>query len=240
LEYRGYDSAGIAIVSSNTIHSIKCVGAPSQNLQGTTLPSLEEKIIKVGIGHNRWATHGKPTLENAHPHFDVEKRFAVVHNGTILNYDSIRTRLKKRGVTFVSETDTEVIPHLVADFCKQGLSTEEAFSRTLDELDGAFGIVLIDREDEHTLYVARQGSPIVIGSTEDTYYVASSIHGFLPYTNRYITLEDGEMAVLQTSPSLMCTIRARATRKQVRGRQEQTAEGQTIEDLSKGEFETFM
>jgi glucosamine--fructose-6-phosphate aminotransferase (isomerizing) len=242
LEYRGYDSAGVAVVSQGTIHTLKCVGAPSQYLKGGTLTDLQKKreYIRIGIGHNRWATHGKPTLENAHPHIDGEERFAVVHNGTILNYEALRKKLIKSGTVFTSDTDTEVIPHLVASFVKKGLSTEEAFSRTLDELEGAYGIVLIDKRDENTLYVARQGSPIVIGSTDDTYYVASSIHGFLPYTNRYITLEDGEVAVLSVTPSLMCTIRSRGSKQEVGEKEEQIAEGTTIDDLSKGDFETFM
>ena len=115
LEYRGYDSAGIALARKDTLHTLKCVGAPSENLHAHNLTVHAKPIdSSIGIGHNRWATHGKPTLLNAHPHTDGESRIAVVHNGTILNYEILKKELQDEGYVFVSETDTEVIPHLIA------------------------------------------------------------------------------------------------------------------------------
>lgn len=238
LEYRGYDSAGIALSHEGDVRILKCVGAPSEHLFARDIQEHQSSILThIGIGHNRWATHGKPTLLNAHPHVDTEKRIAVVHNGTILNYEELRNELKNNGAIFVSETDTEVIPHLIAKYLNDGMSMEEAFSEAVSRLSGAFGIVAFDTKDASTLYVAKEGSPIVIGMTEDAYYVASSIHGFLPFTDRFITLEDGEIAILSTKPKLSLTV---TNNKVERNHTMQIAEQVHAADLSKGDFETFM
>ena len=241
LEYRGYDSAGIALARKDTLHTLKCVGAPSENLHAHNLTVHAKPIdSSIGIGHNRWATHGKPTLLNAHPHTDGESRIAVVHNGTILNYEILKKELQDEGYVFVSETDTEVIPHLIAKYLKDGLTMEQSFLSTISRLTGSFGIVAFDTHDTRNLYVAKDGSPIVIGMSDDAYYVASSIHGFLPFTDRFITLEDGEMAVIQGGDKLAITISSIQERKEINNREHQTAEQTEVGDLSKGEFETFM
>jgi glucosamine--fructose-6-phosphate aminotransferase (isomerizing) len=241
LEYRGYDSAGIALPSPNNLHVFKCVGAPSEHLSLNDCKEKSQPIItSLGIGHNRWATHGKPTLANAHPHIDSENRIAVVHNGTILNYEILRKELQDKGVVFASETDTEVIPQLIADYLKSGISMEEAFFSTVAKLTGAYGIVAFDKQDETRLYVAKEGSPIVIGMTDDAYYVASSIHGFLPFTDKFITLEDGEVAILTLKPKLAITIVNSKARKNVLTHTTQVAEQVHAADLLKGDFETFM
>jgi glucosamine--fructose-6-phosphate aminotransferase (isomerizing) len=239
LEYRGYDSAGIAIDNQGEIRVLKCVGAPSDNLHADDVHGNGDTILSsVGIGHNRWATHGKPTLQNAHPHIDSKKRVAVVHNGTILNYEILKKELQAKGVIFLSETDTEVIPHLIASYLEKGVSMEEAFTATISLLEGAYGVVAFDTEDSSTLYVAKQGSPIVIGVAQDSYYVASSIHGFLPLTDRFMTLLDGEMAVLTIGKEP--SIRSIKEKKVMGHRASQVAATTHVGDLSKGDFETFM
>ncbi len=241
LEYRGYDSAGIAIADNRKLEILKCVGAPSEHLYAKDIEDNGKgKEVRIGIGHNRWATHGKPTINNAHPHTDSKKRVAVVHNGTILNYDVLRSELEKKGVVFVSETDTEVIPQLIASYLDEGNTMESAFLKTLERLEGAFGIVAFDAEDDTALYVAKEGSPIVIGITDDTYYVASSIHGFLPFTERFISLSDGEMAVLRAGEVSQLTINTIKDSAPVADKEHQLAEKGGLEDLSKGEFDTFM
>lgn len=239
LEYRGYDSAGIAIDNQGELAVLKCVGAPSDNLHAADIKIGGEVILSsIGVGHNRWATHGKPTVENAHPHIDSKKRVAVVHNGTILNYEILKKELQSKGVTFLSETDTEVIPHLVSSYLEGGMTMEDAFTSTISLLEGAYGVVAFDTENASTLYVAKEGSPIVIGIAQDSYYVASSIHGFLPLTDRFVTLLDGEIAVLTigAEPS----IRSSKDKKIIPNRASQVAATTHVGDLSKGEFETFM
>lgn len=241
LEYRGYDSAGIAISDNGRLEVLKCVGAPSEHLHAREIEKEGQgRVVRIGIGHNRWATHGKPTINNAHPHTDSKKRVAVVHNGTILNYEILRKELESKGVTFVSETDTEVIPQLIAYYLDTGEEMENAFLKTLERLEGAFGIVAFDSEDDSRLYVAKEGSPIVVGVTDTGYYVASSIHGFLPFTDRFITLSDGEMAVLKVGDSLELSIRTVKGNEVVNNKKQQIAEKGNLEDLSKGDFETFM
>ncbi len=241
LEYRGYDSAGIALAHEGSLNVLKCVGAPSEQLHAKDIEhDGKDRMVRVGIGHNRWATHGKPTFSNAHPHTDTKKRVAVVHNGTILNYNVLRKELEKEGTVFVSETDTEVIPHLIAKYLEKGLTMESAFSETLERLEGAFGIVAFDTEDDTKLYIAKEGSPIVIGMSDSAYYVASSVHGFLPFTDRFIALSDGEIAVIKTDPTLSVAITTIRGREIVSDKEHQVAERGNLEDLSKGDFETFM
>lgn len=238
LEYRGYDSAGVAFSNNNTSTIVKCVGAPSEHLFARDCMEHGVPVLaKVGIGHNRWATHGKPTIVNAHPHTDTEKRIVVVHNGTILNYEELREELQSEGVNFVSETDTEVIPHLIARYIHEGSSMEHAFTSAISRLTGAFGIVAFDAHDDTHLYVAKEGSPIVIGMADDAYYVASSVHGFLPFTDRFITLEDGEIAILSGGQKLSLTVTNNKVEKK---HATQIAEQVHAADLLKGDFETFM
>lgn len=241
LEYRGYDSAGIALCGNNEMHILKCVGAPSQNLHASDIEKDSKNILTtIGIGHNRWATHGKPTITNAHPHIDTNKRIAVTHNGTILNYEILKKELQNEGVNFVSETDTEVIPHLISNYLKKGMSMEESFVSTINRLEGAFGVVAFDTEDKNKLFVAKQGSPIVIGVSDDAFYVASSIHGFLPFTDKFITLLDGEMSIISIQPKLDISISNFKENKKISNREHQVANSIDVTDLSKGDFETFM
>ena len=178
LEYRGYDSAGIAVQNGSGIEVRKRAGKISE---------LKESISRdmpdggVGIGHTRWSTHGPPTDENAHPHTTESSRVAVVHNGIIENYEALRHRLEREGRTFTSETDTEVIPHLVEHYMDEGLDAEDAFRSALDELEGSFAVALMVY-DEDVVYAARQDSPLVLGVDDGTYYLASDVPAFREFT----------------------------------------------------------
>lgn len=188
LEYRGYDSSGIAIRGSGIMVNKDCVRvnqleAKSVNLEGS-----------IGIGHTRWATHGQPSALNSHPHLDCTGRIAVVHNGVISNYQCLRETLAGEGHRFTSETDTEVIPHLIEKYYHGIL--EEAVSMALNLLDGSYAIAVIS-EEESKIVVARRDSPLVIGLGENENFVASDVPALLDLTNRVVFLENGDVAVLQ-------------------------------------------
>ena len=191
LEYRGYDSAGIAVFHQGRIEIRRKEGK---------LAKLEEFIGgevfngKVGIGHTRWATHGRPSDENAHPH--KAGRVAVVHNGIIENYLPLKETLKSKGRVFTSETDTEIISHLIDDFAQEGFSPLEAVRRGLDKIKGSYALGILFEGDEQCLIAARKESPLVIGLGEGEYFIASDVPPILPYTRDLIFMEDGEIALL--------------------------------------------
>ena len=158
LEYRGYDSAGIAVQNGSGVKVHKCSGEVSE-----LKSRLDERPHgNVGIGHTRWSTHGPPTDENAHPHTDTVGDVAVVHNGVIDNYDELRTDLQTKGHAFESDTDTEVIPHLINEYLETTDDTEQAVRRAVDTLEGSYAIAAIV-EGEERVYAARKGSPLVLG-----------------------------------------------------------------------------
>ncbi len=191
LEYRGYDSAGTAIFEDGGIGVVRAVGK-LRNLER----ALVEKAPKgtLGIGHTRWATHGRPSEINAHPHLIGE--VAVVHNGIIENHLSLRARLIERGATIVSDTDTEIVAHLIDQQVRQGSDLENAVRRALGEVHGAYALAVISRSEPDRLVVAKSASPLVIGLGSGASYCGSDIPALLPYTRQMIFLEDGEMAVL--------------------------------------------
>jgi glucosamine--fructose-6-phosphate aminotransferase (isomerizing) len=191
LEYRGYDSSGIAIVNGKGLEIVKAAGkisALEQQLSGN-LPGGT-----VGIAHTRWATHGAPTTPNAHPHTDQSGRIAVIHNGIIENASVLRKALQQRGHTFKSETDTEVLAHLVGEFYRGNL--EEAVAAALRDVDGAYGLAFVCSDEPGVLVAARKGSPLLVGVGENEWFVASDASPLLQYTRSVIYLDDGEMAVL--------------------------------------------
>ena len=192
LEYRGYDSAGIATLSDNKINIGKEKGKLSDVIRECDLFSLPGQ---VGIGHVRWATHGGVTRENAHPHCDNTGQIAVVHNGIIDNYTKIKSTLSPK-YKFVSETDTEVIPHLIRYYIDSGLSFENAFFAATEEIDGSYAILAVYALEPDKILAARKDSPLVIGIGENSNYIGSDILSFLPYTRKYISLENGERVVL--------------------------------------------
>ncbi|MBC1418649.1 glutamine--fructose-6-phosphate transaminase (isomerizing) [Listeria fleischmannii] len=194
LEYRGYDSAGIALLNHKEVYVVKEKGR---------IADLSEKVAKdafgeVGIGHTRWATHGKPSHENAHPHQSTSGRFTMVHNGVIENYSLLKEEYLKEA-TFISDTDTEVIVQLVEKFVEEGLTTESALRKTLSLLHGSYAISLIDKEDSQTLYAAKSKSPLLIGKGEGFNVIASDAMAALKETDQFIEIMDGEMVILTRS-----------------------------------------
>ena len=201
LEYRGYDSAGIATLENNEIKIMKDKGRVKNILDLDGYDKLEGTY---GIAHTRWATHGKPSKENSHPHFDNSNTFAVVHNGIIENYNELRTFLTENGYTFYSQTDTEVIPNLIHYyFTKLNDSSKENTEKILEaiasatkDLKGSYAIEVISPLIPNTIIVARKDSPLVIGTKSDENYIASDIPALLTYTKDFYLLDDNELAVI--------------------------------------------
>src|SRR4051795_29706 len=193
LEYRGYDSAGIAVIDGNGVEVVRAEGKLS-NLE----TKLEAAPLKgtFGMGHTRWATHGKPNENNAHPHRDCTGKVVVIHNGIIENFLSIKQRLQKVGHEFKTETDTEVVAHLIEENMKDGTKFVDAVRKTLKELEGHYALVMIDGNEPGTIVAAKQGPPIVVGLGENENMVASDVAPLLAYTRNIIYLEDGEYAVV--------------------------------------------
>ena len=189
LEYRGYDSAGIAVLSENNFSNFKATGK-LKNLIEKTKDFITDTQA-VGIGHTRWATHGKPTELNAHPH--VGENSYVVHNGIIENYAEIKKELQDDGVTFLSQTDTEVIVHLFEKNLKTSTSAFEAFSKTIDNLDGAYAILLVTTNEANTIFFAKNGSPMLVGiNSENEKYFASSDSPLIGQCEKVNYFEDGD------------------------------------------------
>lgn len=193
LEYRGYDSIGQVTVNGGRLYVKKDRGRLEEV---HSKYNLDDMPGSVGVGHTRWATHGRPAQENAHPHVDCKSRIAVVHNGIIENYLDIKRELEGKGHKFQSRTDTEIVPHLVEDYIGQGLGLVEAFRKTVNRLEGAYSLVLTSADQPRTILCARQESPLVLGIGNGEYYCASDISAFLPLTKKVLVLEEGEMAVL--------------------------------------------
>lgn len=192
LEYRGYDSAGIAVYNNRDISRVRVQGRVAelalevgQNIQGN-----------VGIAHTRWATHGVPSVANAHPHTDSSNDVFVVHNGIVENFSSIKQELQSQGVLFESETDTEVIPHLIKKFLTEGQPLEEAVRKTLRIIKGAYALAVVARSDPHKLVAVRQSSPLRLGVGKDEYILASDPSAIVYHTKDIITLGDGELLVI--------------------------------------------
>jgi glucosamine--fructose-6-phosphate aminotransferase (isomerizing) len=197
LEYRGYDSAGVACVSGRKLEIVRAPGK---------LSGLECKLADCnlsgalsGMGHTRWATHGAPVEKNAHPHTDDSGRLALVHNGIFENYQEIKDELAAKGHTFASDTDTEVLVHLLGEELAAGGTLLEAMSRGLARVEGAYAIVVVDREAPGVIHAARKSSPLLLGVGVGENFVASDIPAFLPYTRQVVFLEDGDLVRLDAS-----------------------------------------
>ncbi len=191
LEYRGYDSAGIAVIEGDQMVSERSVGR---------ICELEKRIKSkcngstIGIVHTRWATHGAPTVENAHPHIDCSDKIAVVHNGIIENYNYLKAKLQREGHKFRSETDSEVIAHLIESHFNGNL--EDAVRCALKEIEGAYGLAIISLDEPEKLIAARHGSPLIVGVGKGVYFITSDVAAILEYTKNVVYLEDNEIAVL--------------------------------------------
>jgi len=195
LEYRGYDSAGICVLTPEARLVVE--KSPGR------LDSLVEKLDgrapegSLGIGHTRWATHGRPTVSNAHPHLDCHQHLAVVHNGIIENYSSLKDELRKKGHHFHSETDTEVLCHLIEEYYEDDLL--EALRKALGRIEGACAMAVIDRRQPDLLLGARLNAPLVVGLSKNGLFLASDIPAIMKYTRKVIILEEGEIAALSSS-----------------------------------------
>ncbi len=228
LEYRGYDSAGVAVLSTGGIKVAKQAGRV-RDLEAV----LPKRFAgKLGIGHTRWATHGAANDVNAHPHLDAAGKVAVVHNGIIDNASALRDRLSEQGVELVSETDTEVISHLVGRSTADTL--EEAVLEALDQIDGTFGIAVMHADYPDRIVVARNGSPLILGVGEREMHVASDLAALVRYTRQVVHLDDGELATLTAGGFTTFTADRQRTVKQA------TIVDVTVEDYDAGEHEHFM
>jgi len=192
LEYRGYDSAGICVVNGKGVEIVRAEGK---------LANLESKLAEkpvtgnFGMGHTRWATHGKPNENNAHPHRDCSGKIVVIHNGIIENFLPLKQRLQKAGHEFRTETDTEVVAHLIEENMKGGMKFVEAVKKTLKELDGHYALVMIHGDEPGTIIAAKHGPPLVVGLGENENIIASDVAPLLAYTRNIIYLEDGEYII---------------------------------------------
>jgi glucosamine--fructose-6-phosphate aminotransferase (isomerizing) len=194
LAYRGYDSAGIAFLNGKGLEVYKTQGniQDLQRILPVPVPS-----IRVGIGHTRWATHGEPSTKNAHPH--TAAGVTVVHNGIIENYRLLRESLEREGTVFLSQTDTEVVPHLIVRHLRAGRPIIESILKAVSELRGSYALGIMHDDSPDRVFALRNGSPLVLGVADDGYYIASDVPAILPHTRKFLFLEDGQMAILRQS-----------------------------------------
>ncbi len=192
LEYRGYDSSGIAVIQDGNIHTVRASGKIS---------ALEEKLKKdavnstIGIAHTRWATHGAPTEQNAHPHTSYDGNISIVHNGIIENYASLKKRLQAEGIEFKSETDTEVVAHLIAKFYKGNL--KDAVLKAISLIEGTFGLAVICKDRPGILIGARRGSPLILGIGQNEFYLASDVSAIISHTQKVVYLDDNDVVEIK-------------------------------------------
>jgi len=211
LEYRGYDSAGIAVLDGGNCLSVRRASGKLRNLEDAL--HLNPLAGLYGIGHTRWATHGRPTEENAHPHRDCHGDVVVVHNGIVENYLALKQQLTDEGHRFVTETDTEVIAHLVEKHFDGNL--ENAVRDAVRELTGVFALSVISRKDPDKIVAARSGPPVVVGLGDHEYFVASDVPAILGYTRDMFFLADGDMAILTRDGVHLTDFNGRPVKRQV-------------------------
>ena len=197
LEYRGYDSAGVACVQQGAFRVVRAQGKLSalEQLLSEQAPST----ATTGMGHTRWATHGAPAVRNAHPHLSNDASLALVHNGIIENYLEIKKDLAARGYVFHSETDTEVLVNLIQECHRTEPDLRKAFARALSMAHGAYAVCLMSKDEPDAFYAARMSAPLILGVGTGENFVASDIPAFLPYTRKVVFLEDGEMVRVTSS-----------------------------------------
>lgn len=194
LEYRGYDSVGEATIHKNKIYIKKDQGKIDDV---HVIHNLDDLPGRLAIGHTRWATHGAPSMINAHPHVDCREQIAVVHNGIIENFTELKDELEEIGHIFISKTDSEVVPHLIEERMKQGLTFLEAFKEVVKRLEGSYALIAITVTEPNKILCARKESPLVIGVAENAIYCASDIPAFLPLTDKVVLVENGELVIIE-------------------------------------------
>lgn len=233
LEYRGYDSAGVAMIDDGKLNVYKCKGKVADL---HTFIGNKDTKGNIGIGHTRWATHGVPNDVNAHPHYSASKNMVMIHNGIIENYAPLKAELKKRGHEFMSDTDTEVLIHLIEDIHqKEDVRLGEAVRLALNQVVGAYAIVVLSKDNPDELFAAKKGSPMVIGIGTDEFFVASDATPIVEYTKNVVYLEDEEIAFIERGKDLKIkTIKNKAKTPYV---QELELK---LEALEKGGFDHFM
>ncbi|MBW9271424.1 MAG: glutamine--fructose-6-phosphate transaminase (isomerizing) [Candidatus Thiodiazotropha sp. (ex. Lucinisca nassula)] len=231
LEYRGYDSAGVAVLDENQhLQRIRSVGKVS-SLKG--LIDQADLSSKLGIAHTRWATHGMPSERNAHPHMSGEQ-VAIVHNGIIENYADLREELSDKGFVFTSETDTEVIAHLLADIMKSQRDIAEAVRQASNKLIGAYALAVVSPDDPDQMVVIRAGSPLVIGLGDDENFIASDVFALLPVTQQFIFLEEGDLAHITREKVTIADLHGKPVERETRTSQVSAAKAE------KGPYRHYM
>ena len=244
LEYRGYDSAGVGVISDdkNKIITYKQAGKVSDLIEYIADNNTNGSI---GIGHTRWATHGPPNQKNSHPHSSSDSRFSLIHNGIIENYSSLKKALEDKGYVFKSDTDSEVLMYLIEDVYKNALTENKqnpddktlykAIRIALNEVVGAYAIVVLDQDKPDELYVARKGSPLVIGIGNNEYFVASDASPIIEYTDKVIYLKDNEVAIINKNEE----VQIKTIKNKIKTPYIEKLE-QTLESIEKGGYDHFM
>src|ERR1700744_3215187 len=211
LEYRGYDSAGLAVYCDDSTLGVRRASGKLRNLEDVL--RLDPVEGNYGIGHTRWATHGRPTEENAHPHRDCSGDIVVVHNGIVENFLPLKEQLQSEGHTFSTETDTEVIAHLVEKYFEGNL--ESAVRCAVKQIRGVFALAVLSRKDPNKIVAAREGPPVVVGLGKSEYFVASDVPAILSHTRDMFFLADGDMAVLTQDGVQLCDFDGRPVKRQI-------------------------
>ncbi|GAB4129196.1 MAG: glutamine--fructose-6-phosphate transaminase (isomerizing) [Ignavibacteriales bacterium] len=231
LEYRGYDSAGVGIINNNQIEIIKKKGKVSH---------LEDEIEKrkistnFGIAHTRWATHGEPSEINAHPHINADKTLMLVHNGIIENYDVLRKALLKNGYEFTSETDTEVLAHLIDSYLKKGNSFVDSVRYSLAEVEGTYGLAIAYSKEPEKIIAAKKGSPLILGIGDNENFIASDVNALVSHTSRVVYLEDGEIVEVYKDHFTAKNIDDEDIKKNI------VEVSTAVNEISRGEYPHFM
>ncbi|MEX0602189.1 MAG: glutamine--fructose-6-phosphate aminotransferase, partial [Bacteroidota bacterium] len=233
MEYRGYDSAGVAVIHEGRVHvrkkSGKVAELETEIRNGKPLPDAQ-----LGMGHTRWATHGEPNDVNAHPHGDCGNHIAVIHNGIVENFRALKTKLVKDGHVFSSETDTEVLAHLIEEFYKKTGHLFSAVKLALNEVEGTYGLVVVSTHEPDRMIAARMGSPLIIGVGEGENLVAADAAAIISHTRNVVYLSDGEVAEITRDKITTSTIHDVQITKDV---EEITFE---LSQIERGGFEHFM
>ncbi len=231
LEYRGYDSAGIGVIQNNSTKIVKSVGKVAE-LQKKI--ETENITATIGIGHTRWATHGIPNEVNAHPHSNTNNSLVLIHNGIIENFSPLKEALIQEGYIFKSDTDTEVLAHLIDSFLKKGFPLFKSVRAALNEVEGTYGLVVMYSKEPDKLVVAKNGSPLVIGVGDDENFIASDVSALIAHTHQVVYLEDGEVAEVYKDKFIAKDVEDNEIQKEI---QEVTLK---LDEISKGGYPHFM